>query len=110
MSQFIDRRISGKNKSAVNRQRFIRRYKNHIKRAVSEAIAKRSITDMNKGEEITIFEKDISEPHFQHGQGGTLERVFPGNTDFVSGDRIKRSKNNSDVEQGKASENGEGTD
>ena len=27
MAHFIDRRLNGKNKSAVNRQRFIRRYK-----------------------------------------------------------------------------------
>jgi serine protein kinase len=35
MAHFIDRRLNGKNKSAVNRQRFIRRYKKQIKQAVS---------------------------------------------------------------------------
>ncbi|STS89964.1 YeaH [Klebsiella variicola] len=31
MTWFIDRRLNGKNKSAVNRQRFLRRYKAQIK-------------------------------------------------------------------------------
>ncbi len=33
MVHFIDRRLNGKNKSAVNRQRFIRRYKSQIKKS-----------------------------------------------------------------------------
>ena len=34
MSAIIDRRLNGKNKSAVNRQRFLRRYRQQIKDAV----------------------------------------------------------------------------
>ena len=60
MSRFIDRRLNGKNKSAVNRQRFIRRYKDQIKKAVSDAIADRSITDIEKGENISIPSKLLS--------------------------------------------------
>ena len=32
MNYLIDRRLNGRNKSAVNRERFIRRYKEHIRR------------------------------------------------------------------------------
>ena len=35
MATFIDRRLDGKNKSSVNRQRFIRRFKSQIKKAVT---------------------------------------------------------------------------
>ena len=35
MTYLIDRRLQGKNKSAVNRERFLRRYKSQIKDAVS---------------------------------------------------------------------------
>ncbi|MCF6261038.1 MAG: DUF444 family protein, partial [Gammaproteobacteria bacterium] len=35
MTQIIDRRINGKHKSAVNRQRFLRRFRQQIKKAVS---------------------------------------------------------------------------
>ncbi len=33
MTWFIDRRLNGKNKSAVNRQRFLRRYKAQIEQS-----------------------------------------------------------------------------
>ncbi|RWS36470.1 DUF444 family protein, partial [Erwinia amylovora] len=41
MAYFIDRRLHGKNKSAVNRQRFLRRYKEQIKQSISGSINKR---------------------------------------------------------------------
>ncbi len=90
MANFIDRRLNGKNKSTVNRQRFLRRYKAQIKRSVTDAIAKRSVTDIESGESITIPSKDINEPFFHHGQGGRRERVHPGNDQFVTGDQIRR--------------------
>ncbi len=71
MAHFIDRRLNGKNKSTLNRQRFIRRYKKQIKKAVSEAINKRSVTDISSGESISIPQRDISEPTFHQGKGGT---------------------------------------
>lgn len=58
MSYVIDRRLNGKNKSTVNRQRFLRRYKDHIKKAVDEAVGNRSITDMEHGEKISIPSRD----------------------------------------------------
>lgn len=90
MAQFIDRRPNGKNKSAVNRHKFIRRYKSQIKKAVSDAIAERSITDLDRGEKVNIPAKDISEPSLHHGDGGFKEGAHPGNTDFVTGDRVPR--------------------
>ncbi len=112
MAHFIDRRLNGKNKSAVNRQRFIRRYKQQIKQAVSDAISKRSVTDINNGEKVSIPGKDITEPFFHQGQGGHRERVHPGNDQFSPGDRIKRpqSGQGSGSGQGDASADGEGED
>jgi uncharacterized sporulation protein YeaH/YhbH (DUF444 family) len=90
MSYIIDRRLNSKNKSTVNRQRFLRRYRKHIQKAVSDAVGQRSITDIDKGEQISIPSKDISEPIFHHGTGGRNSNVLPGNKDFVRGDRIAR--------------------
>ena len=90
MSYVIDRRLNGKNKSTVNRQRFLRRYKAHIKKAVEEAVGRRSITDIDHGEQISIPGRDIDEPIFHHGPGGRQTRVFPGNREFATGDRIPR--------------------
>ncbi|VAW87104.1 UPF0229 protein YeaH [hydrothermal vent metagenome] len=110
MSQVIDRRLNGKNKSAVNRQRFIKRFKSKIKRAVSDAIAGRSITDVEKGENVRIPEKDISEPSFHHGRGGKTENIHPGNKEFIAGDRVKRPKQQGGKGGQKASNSGEGED
>jgi uncharacterized sporulation protein YeaH/YhbH (DUF444 family) len=112
MAHFIDRRLNGKNKSAVNRQRFIRRYKQQIKKAVSDAISKRSVTDIHNGESVTIPSKDISEPIFHQGKGGRRQIVHPGNDQFSQGDRIKRPQGGggSGSGQGDASADGEGTD
>jgi uncharacterized sporulation protein YeaH/YhbH (DUF444 family) len=82
MSYIIDRRLNSKNKSAVNRQRFLERYRGHIKRAVSDAVDKRSITDIDRGEEVTIPARDISEPVFGHGSGGRRGAVHPGNASY----------------------------
>ena len=90
MSQVIDRRLNGRNKSAVNRTRFIRRFKAQIRKAAADAVAGRSVTDIDSGERVRIPRRDVSEPVFRHGAGGQREQVHPGNTDFVPGDRIAR--------------------
>lgn len=112
MAHFIDRRLNGKNKSAVNRQRFIRRYKQQIKQAVSDAVSKRSVTDINSGESITIPGRDITEPFFHQGRGGHREQVHPGNDQFSPGDKIKRPLGGQGGGSGKgdASSDGEGSD
>lgn len=80
MTWFIDRRLNGKNKSMVNRQRFLRRYKAQIKQSISEAINKRSVTDVDSGESVSIPTEDISEPMFHQGRGGLRHRVHPAMT------------------------------
>ncbi len=111
MSYIVDRRENSKNKSAVNRQRFLDRYKKHIKKAVSDAVDARSITDVERGEEVTIAGDDISEPVFQHGSGGRRTVVHPGNKEFVTGDRIQRPSGGSGGGgPGEASDSGEGDD
>jgi uncharacterized sporulation protein YeaH/YhbH (DUF444 family) len=110
VSQIIDRRLNGRNKSAVNRQRFIRRFKGQIKKAVADAVADRSITDIDNGEKISIPAKDISEPVFHHGPGGAREMVHPGNVDFIAGDRMPRPEGAAGGSGSQASNRGEGTD
>jgi uncharacterized protein len=111
MAHFIDRRLNGKNKSAVNRQRFIRRYKQQIKKAVADAISERSVTDISSGENVTIPNKDITEPFFHQGKGGRRQIIHPGNDQFSEGDRIPRPQGGSGGSgQGDASADGEGSD
>ena len=90
LQQVIDRRLSGKNKSIGNRERFLRRFRDQIRDAIRRAVAGRSIHDIEQGEDITLPRRDVSEPVFGHGTGGTRETVHPGNRDYVRGDRIAR--------------------
>ena len=111
MQQIIDRRLAGKNKSIGNRERFLRRHKEQIREAVKRAVDGRGIRDMAQGEDVHIPKRDISEPVFGHGQGGSREMVHPGNQDYVRGDRIERPKGGGGSGGGgKAGDSGEGDD
>ena len=108
----IDRRLAGKNKSIGNRERFLRRYRDKVRDAVQRAINGRSIKDIEKGEDIAIPKRDLSEPVFSHGQGGIRDVVHPGNREYVQGDRIERPPGGGGQGSGsgEASDSGEGED
>ncbi|WP_295374279.1 YeaH/YhbH family protein [uncultured Pseudacidovorax sp.] len=110
--QIIDRRLSGKNKSVGNRERFLRRYRTQIRDAVRKAVSGRGIRNLEAGEDITLPRRDVSEPTFGHAQGGNREYVHPGNQEYVRGDRIERPKGQggSGSGSGQASDSGEGED
>lgn len=112
LQQIIDRRLAGKNKSIGNRERFLRRHHSQVRDAVRRAVDGRGIRDMERGEDIRIPKKDISEPVFGHGTGGTREMVHPGNQEYVAGDQIKRPKGGggSGSGKGEAGDSGEGED
>lgn len=111
LHQIIDRRLAGKNKSIANRERFLRRVKGYIRRAVSEAVRDRSIKDIQNTQSITIPRKDIAEPSFRHGPGGRREMVHPGNADYIRGDKIPRPQGGGGGGGGnQASNEGDGQD
>lgn len=86
----IDRRLNDRNKSAINRQRFIQRYKAQLRRVVTDAVGERSITDMERGADVSIPVRDIAEPQFGLGAGGDRDVVLPGNKEFTPGDRLPK--------------------
>ncbi len=102
MTYLIDRRLQGKNKSAINRERFLRRYKGQIKDAVGRAIKGRSITDIENGEKVSIPVKDVNEPNFGHAHGGVWETINPGNKEYQKGDQFNRPKGGGGAGRGKA--------
>jgi uncharacterized protein len=108
----IDRRLAGKNKSIGNRERFLRRHQDQVRDAVRRAVDGRGIRDMERGEDIHIPKRDISEPVFGHGPGGTREMVHPGNQEYMTGDQIERPKGGGGKGSGKgeAGDSGEGED
>ena len=106
--RIVDRRFDSKNKSSVNRSRFIRRFKGQIRKAVAEAINKRGLKDLDEGEKIGIPGKDIDEPQFEHGRGGVWDGVRPGNDRFNAGDQVERPKGGGGGGGGKGQASNEG--
>jgi uncharacterized sporulation protein YeaH/YhbH (DUF444 family) len=105
----IDRRRDPGGKSLANRQRFIRRARALVRRAVREASAKRSIKDVEKGGDIVVPADGVHEPVLRRGGvGGKREYVLPGNKKYIEGDTIPRP--DEDEGGGGASADGEGED
>lgn len=92
----IDRRLNPKGKSLANRQRFLRRARKQIVKAVREASGSRGITDVARGgDSIGIPMDGLREPSFRREtSGGIRDHVLPGNKEFVVGDRIHRPGGN----------------
>ncbi|WP_370264396.1 YeaH/YhbH family protein [Limnobacter sp.] len=111
-STIIDRRLNGKNRSLPNRERFIRRYKSQLKKAVSDVAGESSISDISQDGrvKVRIPTREVSEPTFEYGQGGDREIVVPGNKDFVPGDRIPRPSGGEGQGGGGKPGKGEGED
>lgn len=111
MSRIVDRRKS-KHSSALNRDRFIRRFKKQIREAVQRSISSRSIEKVDeKGETVNIPTRDTNEPNFHYGKGGVRRAILPGNEEFTAGDSIPRPPEGGGQGQGsQASDSGEGND
>lgn len=111
MSYIIDRRENPKGKNLGNRQRFIRRAKDQIKKAVTDAIQSKNIKDINNGEKVKVPVKDMNEPIFGNDhKSGERDFVHPGNKDFMEGDRIDKSGGGGQGRGRKASQDGDGED
>ncbi len=110
MSVIIDRRLNDRNKNAANRARFLRRYKAQIKRAVSDMVQERSVSDMQSGGKVKLPARDVSEPQLRHGAGGDRETVMPGNREFNPGDRLRRPPGGDGKGQGDGGGGGDGND
>jgi len=107
----VDRRINGKGKSLDNRQKFLKRVREAVKKALPDIINSRKIQDIaGDGGIVHIPQKNIGEPSFRHGNGGVRETVRPGNKEFNTGDRFRKPNGGQGQGRGKASNSGEGED
>jgi uncharacterized sporulation protein YeaH/YhbH (DUF444 family) len=106
----IDRRLNPGGKSFANRQRFLRRARAQVRKAVREASSSRSIKDAGKGGEVSIPTGGVHEPHLHRArQGGVRDYVLPGNKKYVEGDSIPRPEQGGG-QGSQASDSGEGED
>lgn len=112
MGHFVDRRLNPKDKSLGNRRRFLKRVRNHVKKAVDEAVRTREIADADRGEQVVVPADSIAEPNFRHSRkAGSRDYVSSGNKSFQAGDKIKKPPAGGAGESGKqGSDSGEGED
>ena len=110
VTEVIDRRENPRHKSAVNQQRFLRRYRQQVREAVGRAIAGRKIAEVDQDAAVSIPARDLNEPVFSHGIGGRREIVLPGNKEYVTGDELERPGAGAGGAGSGASDDGQGED
>jgi uncharacterized sporulation protein YeaH/YhbH (DUF444 family) len=87
----VDRRLNPGGKSLSNRQRFLRRAKALVQRAVREGSGERSISDLERSGEVSIPADGVREPRFRRSsRDGMQDHILPGNKRFVEGDTVER--------------------
>jgi len=107
----VDRRLNPSGKNLANRQRFMRRAKSQIRKAVHESSASRSIKDADAGGEVVLPAQGVHEPSFRRsGNGGIRDHLLPGNKEYIAGDTIQRPPSGGGGSGAEGSPDGEGED
>ena len=109
MHFILDRRTT-KGNASENRQKFLRRVRDVVKKSMQEGFKNKSIKEIgNGGHDIVIdsqrIKKSLDEPNFNYDFGDNEKWVLPGNDSFGKGDFISKPKNQGQGQgQGQASD------
>jgi uncharacterized protein len=107
----VDRRLNPSGKNLANRQRFMRRAKAQIRKAVHESAGNRSIKDADEGGEVVLPAQGVHEPSFRRSSsGGIRDHLLPGNKEYIAGDTIQRPPNGGGGSGSEGAQDGEGED
>ncbi len=107
----VDRRLNPGGKNLANRQRFMRRAKSLIRKAVHESSGSRSIKDADQAGEVSLPAQGVHEPSFHRSaSGGIRDHLLPGNKEYLEGDTIPRPPGGSGGGGSEGSPDGEGQD
>jgi uncharacterized sporulation protein YeaH/YhbH (DUF444 family) len=91
MPNFIDRRLNPKDKSLNNRQRFLKRVHEEVKRAIRDQVKSDRISDVDAAHGVPMPKRDADEPSFRPSiSSGDRHYVLPGNETFSPGDRLPK--------------------
>jgi len=101
--RIVDRRTSPSKKSLPNKQRFVKRVEDQIKKAIPDVVDSTGIKDFVKGNgKVKIPIKGIKEPQFQYdNKTGDKKYIHPGNKEFTEGDKIKKPQDGQGEGSGK---------
>lgn len=87
MTNIIDRRLNPKDKTIKNRQKFIHRSREQIKKSVKKAIDTGNIADIEDGK-IKVKTKGVTEHTFDiDPKTGDKKYILPGNKKYTVGDQ-----------------------
>ena len=90
MATIIDRRLNPRDKTIKNRQKFIERTRDQIKKSVKDSIDSGNIADIENGK-IRVRVKGTSEPEFKTDpKTGNRRYVMPGNDQYVVNDTVDK--------------------
>jgi len=104
----IDRRLNPGGKNLSNRQRFVRKAKEQLKKSVKDGLVDRSITS-EEDQNVHISQDGIYEPAFHNDRKtGKKDFILPGNKEFMPGDLIEKPRQGGGGSGG--SPDGEGED
>jgi uncharacterized protein len=107
----VDRRLNPSGKNLANRQRFMRRAKAQIRKAVHESAGNRSIKDADEGGEVVLPAQGVQEPSFRRSSsGGVRDHLLPGNKEYIAGDTIQRPPGGGGGSGSEGSPDGDGED
>src|ERR1700733_6117966 len=107
----VDRRLNPSGKNLANRQRFMRRAKSLIRKAVHETSASRSIKDADQEGEVSLPAQGVHEPSLHRsGSGGIRDHLLPGNKEYIEGDTIPRPQGGGGGGGSEGAPDGEGQD
>ncbi|ESZ39956.1 YeaH/YhbH family protein [Mesorhizobium sp. L2C066B000] len=91
MPIFIDRRLNPKDKSLGNRQRFLRRAREELKRSIRDQIRTGRIADVDTEHAVPMPERKTAEPSFNDDRAsGRRRHILPGNRHFSPGDLLPK--------------------
>lgn len=106
----IDRRLNPGGKNLSNRQRFLRKATEQLKKSVKDGLLDRSITSSDD-QNVHVPSDGIYEPSFRNDSGtGSKEYILPGNTDMMPGDLIEKPRGGAGGGGSAGSDSGEGED
>jgi uncharacterized protein len=107
-SVIIDRRQNPKDRSLVNRQRFIERVRDGVRKSSHRALGDKGLRDRSDSD-LTVGGDGIAEPRFLHDpRSGDRDHVLPGNREYSVGDLIDKPQGGAGG--GAGSQPGEGGD
>ncbi|TIO48232.1 MAG: DUF444 family protein, partial [Mesorhizobium sp.] len=91
MPIFIDRRLNPKDKSLSNRQRFLKRAREELKRSIRDHVRTGRIAEVDREHAVPMPRKGTSEPTFSDARdSGQRQHILPGNKSFSPGDLIPK--------------------